>query len=358
MSLFIVDAHLDIAYNALKYGRDPLQTVAALRAAELPDRERGSATVSFPELREGGVGLIVGTLFVLPEAGAALMGGDLRMTYRQRSDARAMAMDQLDYYHRLADQEENRLRIVTGTAVLDEVLASHEPGQEPLLGIVLSMEGADPILEPDELEEWVARGVRAVGLAWDDTHYAAGAWRGTRHGLTPAGYDLLDVMAAQHMILDLTHMNEQGALEALDHYEGPIVASHSNARAIVPTMRQLSDSQIRRIGERTGMIGINLFNCFLRPNHKKGEPKTLVPLQQVVAHIDHICQLLGSAAYVGLGTDMDGGFGAEDIASPIDSSADLPLLADSLRAYGYSEADVRGIMGQNWLTLLRHVLPS
>ena len=146
MSLFIVDAHLDIAYNALKYGRDPLQTVETLRAAEKPDRERRFSHGLFPQLREGGVGLIFGTIFVLPEAGAALMGGDLRMTYRRRSDARAMAMDQLDYYYRLADQEENRLRIVTSTAVLDEVLASHEPGQEPLLGIVLSMEGADPIL--------------------------------------------------------------------------------------------------------------------------------------------------------------------------------------------------------------------
>lgn len=356
--MFLVDAHLDIAYNALKYGRDPLLTVEQLRAAELPDRERGEATVSFPQLREGGVGLIFGTIFTLPEAGAVRMGGDLRMTYRERSQANAMAMTQLDYYHRLADQEENHLRLVKDRTVLHEVMTSHEAGHEPLLGVVLSMEGADPILEAAELEQWFERGVRAVGLAWDDTHYAAGAWRGSRHGLTTAGYALLEVMGDYDMILDVTHMNEQGTMEALDRYDGPVIASHSNARAIVPTMRQLSDVQIRGIGEREGVVGINMFNCFLRPNHKKGDPKELVPLDQVVAHIDHICQLLGDARHVGLGTDMDGGFGAGDIASPIDSSADLPLIAGSLAAHGYGEEDIRMIMGGNWLALLERVLPA
>lgn len=356
--MFLVDAHLDIAYNALKYGRDPLLTVDQLRAAELPDRDRGEASVSFPQLREGGVGLIFGTIFTLPEAGAALIGGDMKMTYRERSQAKTMAMNQLDFYQRLADQEENRLRIIKDQAAVQEVVQSHQEGNEPLLGILLSIEGADPILEPGELELWVERGVRAVGLAWDDTHYAAGAWRGSRHGLTQAGYTLLEVMGDHDVILDVTHMNEQGTMEALDRYDGAIIASHSNARAIVPTMRQLSDTQIRGLGERNGVIGINMFNCFLRPDHKKGQPKALVTLDHVVAHIDHICQLLGDAGHVGLGTDMDGGFGAGDIASPINSSADLPLLADSLRAHGYAEEDVQMIMGGNWLSLLGRVLPA
>ncbi len=356
--MFLVDAHLDIAYNALKYGRDPLLAVEQLRAAETPDGERGLATVSFPQLREGGVGLIFGTVFTLPAASAARMGGDLEMTYRERHQAQAMAMTQLDYYHRLADREENRVRIVPDQTALKEVMSSHQDAEDALLGIVLSMEGADPIQDPRELELWVQRGVRAIGPAWDDTHYAAGAWGGSRHGLTKAGYELLEAMADYSLILDLTHMNEQGTLEALDRYEGPIIASHSNARAIVPTMRQLGDVQIRRLGERNGIVGVNLFNCFLRPNHKKGDPKEAVPLDQVVAHIDYICQLLGDAHHVGLGTDMDGGFGANDIPWGIDTAADLPRLAGSLRARGYVEEDVRRILGENWVNLLRRALPE
>ena len=349
--MLIVDAHLDIAYSYLADGRDPLMTVEQTRLVESAGHLSDLATVSFPQLKEAGVGLIFGTIFVMPEGGP--FGDATQMVYRDAKSAHRLGMQQLDYYRRLVDVEHNYLRLVGDRASLDEVLASLNGNDQPLLGIVPLMEGADPIREPEELELWFEKGLRIIGLAWDDTRYAAGAWRGNKHGLTREGRTLLEVMNEFRMILDLTHMSEKASLEALDQYEGAVVATHSNSRALVPGERQLSDIQIRTIGGRDGVIGIVLFNRFLRAGYKKGDPKELVTLDHVIAHIDHICQTLGDARHVGIGSDMDGGFGSADIPAEIDTAADLPLIADRLLRSGYEETDVAQIMGDNWLNLLR-----
>jgi membrane dipeptidase len=118
----------------------------------------------------------------------------------------------------------------------------------------------------------------------------------------------------------------------------------------------LSDTQIKLIAERDGVIGAVLFNPFLSAGHKLGDAKELVTLDHVVAHIDHICQLTGSSAYVGIGTDWDGGLGSADIPTPLDSASDLPKLADALRAHGYDDAAIDAIMHGNWLRILRKIL--
>jgi membrane dipeptidase len=214
------------------------------------------------------------------------------------------------------------------------------------------MEGADPIREPAEAEMWYERGLRIVGLAWDDTRYAAGAWR-SGGGLTKEGHLLLDVMAGFGFILDLTHMSEEASLTCLDKYEGTIIATHSNARALVPTARQLSDAQIRGIADREGVIGIVLANSFLKADHPRRGPKEAVTLEHVVAHIDHICQVVGDAAHIGLGTDFDGGFGVESVPAEIKNLSDLPLIGKALKEKGYTQEDIDGFMGQNWLRILR-----
>jgi membrane dipeptidase len=276
-------------------------------------------------------------------------------TYHEPADAHAKGMAQLDYYHALADRDD-QIRLVLDRKGLAEVVNSHEPGGKPLLGLVPSLEGAGPVRSPAELASWVERGVRAIGPAWDDTHYAAGAWR-DQGGFSAEGFELLEAMAGHGLILDLTHLSEQASLEALERYEGPLVASHSNARALVPTSRQLSDTQIRLIAERDGLVGTVLFNAFLRKGYAKGDAKGSVTLAYVVAHIDHICQLLGDADHVGIGSDLDGGFGAADIPAELDTVADLPLLAQALRDKGYDEGAVRNILGGNWLRLLGSALP-
>ena len=224
-----------------------------------------------------------------------------------------------------------------------------------MLGIVPLMEGADAVRDPSELEEWWERGLRIIGPAWDDTRYAAGAWRNSGHGFTKEGLYLMEVMADLGYILDLTHLHEKATLEALERYEGTLVATHANCRALASHvgMRNLSDKQIRMLGERGGVIGIVLFNRFLKQDHRKGERKALVTLDHVVAHIDHICQLLGTADQVGIGSDFDGGFGWADIPEGMNSIADLGLIGDKLKERGYDAADVAKIMGNNWVRLLR-----
>ncbi len=346
--MFIVDAHLDLAYNALVKGRDPRLGVAAIRAGELSPKD--IATVGLPEMRRAGVGLIFATLFVSPSS-TPFEREPNEHTYDTPEQAHKLAMTQVDYYRRLVDEDES-LRLVTNIAGLDEVTKSHETGEKPLLGIVLLMEGADCIREPKEAEFWYEQGVRLIGPAWDDTRYCAGAWRDSKQGLSKDGYALLEEMAGLGMILDLTHMSEVATLQSLDAYPGTIVATHANARAIVPHERQLSDRQIRLIGERDGMVGAVLANFFLKADYVRGQ-KESVPVAQVAAHIDHVCQVIGDARHAGLGTDLDGGFGVRDIPDPMDSIADLPLIAPALREKGYTDEDVAGIMGENWVALLR-----
>ncbi len=349
--MLIVDAHLDLAYNAVNHGRELRQELSALRALEPHGSAGGVATVTFPELAKGNVGLVFGTLFVMPADSAIGSIGE-KSVYHNAAEAHKQAMTQLDYYHRLVDEDE-QFRLVGDIKQLKEVIDSHKPGRSPLMGIVPLMEGADPIGRPEELEEWYYRGLRLIGLAWDDTRYASGAWKGASTGLTDDGRLLLEIMAEYKMILDLTHMSEKASFESLDRYEGPVVATHSNCRALVDGQRQLSDTQIRRVQERNGVIGVVLYNRFLRAHHAKGDRKELVTLDHVAAHIDHICQTLGDGLHVGIGSDFDGGFGSADIPSEMDSVADLPLIAGRLKSRGYSETDITNIMGGNWIHLLQ-----
>ncbi len=354
--MFIIDGHLDLAYNALKYGRNLLLPVDEIRRTEagstLPN---GRAMVSFPALQDAGVALVFGTIFTEPAKKRFSAEKEL-FVYRDADEAYAYGQSQLDYYHRIADNVET-IKLVGDKKTLESVVASHNPREKPLLGIIPLMEGADPIREPAEAELWFERGLRLIGLAWDDTRYSAGAWRGNG-GLTSEGRRLLEIMADLGFVLDLTHMSEEATLQALDLYEGSVVATHSNARSLVPGQRQLGDLQIRRLAEQGGVIGIVLSNGFLKASYRRGDPKEEVTLNHVAAHIDHICQCVGDALHVGIGSDFDGGFGAESAPAGMETIADLPLIAAALKEYGYDPIDIGNIMGGNWLNLLRRSLPE
>lgn len=350
--MMIVDAHLDLAYNALNNNRLLTQSAADIRPTEPIDNERGHITATFPDMQRGGVGLVFGTLFVTPNHAKIPIMGD-KMVYHNADQAFGYAMKQLDYYHRLAD-EFDYVRLVTDNKSLDTIVKNYASDEAtPLVGIVPLMEGADPIRVPEEAELWYERGLRAIGLAWDNTRYATGAWSNSREGLTKEGCRLLEVMADLGFILDLTHMSEKGTIESLERYEGVVVATHTNCRALVPGQRQFNDTQIRLLGERDGVMGTVLYNAFLQKGWRKSDRKEEVTLAHVVANIDHVCQLLGSARHVGIGSDLDGGFGAEHIPAELDTIADLPKIATKLKERGYEADDIEAIMGGNWLRVLR-----
>jgi len=166
------------------------------------------------------------------------------------------------------------------------------------------------------------------------------------------------VMAGLGLILDVSHLAEKAFFEAVDHFGGRIVATHANPRARVPGPRQLSDEMVRHLAERDGVIGIVPYNSFLRPGWSKGDPKDAVTVADVAAAADHVCQVVGDAKHVGLGSDFDGGFGAESTPAEIDTVADLARIGPALAELGYGEEDIAAVLGGNWLRVLRAALPE
>ena len=317
--MFIVDAHEDIAYNTVCFNRD--YRVSALKKRELEEgtqvpQSNGLATVGLPEALAGRVALIFSTIFVAPDNGNASAPWTAVM-YQTPQEAYRLGRQQMDIYQQLVD-EDPRLRLVHDQSDLDAVLATWAedvPIQERVQGLVILMENADPIKEPVQFEEWYARGLRIVGPAWTASRYCGGT--GMPGPLTPLGHQLLDTMAQFNALLDLSHMAEQAYLEAVDRYDGPIIASHSNPRAFCNTDRHLTDEMILRLAERDGVMGIVLFNYFLDDQWAFADGKAGVTLTRVIDAIDHVCQVTGNATHVGLGCDFDGGFGTNSIPAAL-----------------------------------------
>ena len=355
--MLIVDAHLDLAWNALDWNRDLRLPAADIRRREteqdMTDKGRGEGTVSFPELRCGKVGVFIATLL------ARLLRPNLNpaiQRYESMEAAYAAAHGQMAYYRTL--EQQGYLRWIKDVTALDaHVRAWEAPDgaeREPL-GFILSMEGADPILQPEQVREWWEAGLRIIGPAhYGVSPYAHGT--GTVGGLFPPGRPLLKEMERVGMILDVTHLSDQCFDEALDAYGGPVLASHHNCRALVPDQRQLTDEQIKRLIERGAVIGAAMDDWMLVPGWVRGKTtpqETGVSLATVVDHIDHVCQLAGNARHAAIGTDLDGGFGREQSPTDLDTIADLQKLPELLRQRGYDDAAVSGILHGNWLRFFR-----
>ncbi len=354
--MLVFDAHLDLAWNALDWNRDLKLPVADIRRREqeqgMKAKGRGCNTVSFHALREGRVGIFIATLL------ARLLRPNLMpaiQRYEAMESAHACAQGQLAYYKALEAQ--GYLRFIKDWPTLDAHVKAwqrNETGREPL-GFILSMEGADPVLSPEQIPEWYAAGLRIIGPAhYGPSPYARG--HDMVGGLFEKGPALLRAMEKVGMILDVTHLCDGCFYEALDIYRGPVLASHHNCRALVDDPRQLSDDQIKRLIQRGAVIGMALDTWMMVPGWIRG--KTLpaeagATLIKIVDHIDHVCQLAGSSRHVAIGTDLDGGFGREQSPADLDTIADLQKLLAMLRQRGYDAAAIEGIMHGNWVRFFR-----
>jgi len=343
--MLIIDAHLDLSWNALQWNRDLLRSVYTIRTREkgMPGKGRAQGTVAFPEMRQGRIALSFATLLAR-STGQAVPYVD----YASPTQSYGIAQGQLAYYRAL--EREGHVRIIADRAGLDSHIATWEaeadPGNPPLLGFVISMEGADPILAPDQLEEWWTAGLRLLGI----THYGPGRYAGgtgTELGLTELGPPLLAEMERLGVLLDLTHCSDQAFWQALEHYQGLVLASHNNCRALVPHQRQFSDEQLRAIFQRDGVVGVAFDSWMLQPGWIAGEGSNeQVTMDSVVDHVDYICQLAGNSRHAAIGSDLDGGFGREQ------SPHDLDTIADQ-QPRSYSDDDIAAILHGNWLRLLR-----
>ena len=356
----IIDGHEDIAFNVLCANRDYRRSARETRTREtglMDVREAlGLPMLGLPEWITGRVAVIFATIFTEP-AGSSF-SGHLNERYSTAEDAHRIARRQLTVYETLTAAA-GPFRLVRDQRELAGVLATWDEGRDEAqrqIGLVLLMENADPIREPDELDFWYDAGLRIVGPAWMSTRYCGGTFE--PGPLTDLGRRLLDGMAARQMLLDTSHMAEEAFFQAVERYDGAIIASHSNPRRFVDGDRHLSDEMIRALVARDGVIGQVPFNAFLVHgwSRRAGHAKAAAGVDTVVRNIDHVCGIAGSARHVAFGSDFDGGFGAESTPDGIDTVADLQRVAGALARQGYSDADVDAITHGNWLRMLGRAL--
>lgn len=356
--MFLIDAHLDLSMNAMEWNRDLRLPVHAIREREkgMNDKpDRGKGTVSLPALREGNIGLVVAT-----QIGRYVAPGSSLSGWHSPEQAWAQTQGQLQWYRTMEEAGE-MIQIKDKTALQQHLTlwmnTSINNTQKPI-GYILSLEGADSLITPDHLHRAYEYGLRAIGPG----HYGPGRYaNGTNAsgGLNEMGKTLLREMQSLNMILDTTHLCDEAFWDAMDLFDGNIWASHNNCRALVNHNRQFSDEMIQVLIEKKAVIGAAMDAWMIVPGWQKGisDPKQMnCGLEQVINHIDHICQLAGNSLHAGIGTDLDGAYGKEQCPWDIDTIADIQVLQKKLIKRGYSQADCENIFHKNWLSIIEKVL--
>jgi membrane dipeptidase len=352
--MFTIDAHLDLSMNAMEWNRDLKRPVAEInrREAVLSDKpDRGNATVSLPELRRGNIGLVVATQIARYVKEDNPLPG-----WHSPEQAWAQTQGQLAWYKAMEDAGEMvQIHDLESLEKHLHLWVFELPYSTKPIGYILSLEGADSIVNIRYLEKAHANGLRALGPA----HYGPGRYaQGTdaTGKMGKEGIALLKEMERFNIILDATHLCDESFWEALDNYNGPIWASHNNARALVNHNRQFSDDQIKALIERGAVIGGALDAWMMVPNWERGKstPKGMgCDLGKMIDHLDHICQLAGNADHIGIGSDLDGAFGREQCPQDLETIADLQKLPQLLSQRGYSTVDVQKVMHGNWIRFLK-----
>ncbi len=323
-----IDGHLDLAYISQVSGDLSHDTGTG-----------GPRSVSLGRLARGGVGIVAATLFVDPSPDAQ----GHPWGYAGHDDwegANRAALAQLAIYERL--EASGIARIVRTDGDLDD--ASR-------LRLVVLMEGSDPIRDADDVARWHTLGVRMVGLSWAMGSRFSGG--NARSGpLTADGRAVVAALDAHGIIHDASHLSDESLDSVLAATNRMVVASHSNARALMRSKpRHISDEAAREIARRGGVVGLNLFGRFLAD----GRTATI---EDALSHVDHIAHAAGTRAVSALGSDLDGGFGPDAVPEGIRHPDEYEMLAAGLAARGWSPLDVEGFAGQNWLRVLRQCLPS
>lgn len=339
--------------NAVHWNRDLTRPLEEIRQREQGwtdklDREKG--VVSFGEMRSGNVRLCVATQIGHTVSKTSPLPG-----WHCPEIAWAQTQAQAAWYREM--EKRGELSPIRTAAELASFQDSWQEGQQ--IGYLLSLEGADSLVNLDYLHQAFENGLRLLGPAhYGPGRYAAGT--GETDGFTPAGLDLLKEMERLDLILDVTHLTDRGFDEALELYPGPIIASHHNCRALVEHQRQLTDEQIKKLISRGSVIGVALDAWMLVPDWIRGTStpdETGVSLQQVADQLEHVCQLAGSCQHSVIGSDLDGAFGYEQTPMEIDSIAKLPALGSILEERGFQAGDIEGIFSGNALSFFAKNLP-
>ncbi len=353
--MLLFDAHLDLALNGVDWNRDLRCEVDDLRAQEralgMTEPGRCGCTLSLPELRKAEIGICLSTLLARQER-------EISHSFGWTSPQTCYAMAHAHLAWHRAMERAGLLRSIRTKNDLAQHREDYQ--QHPLtapLGFIQTMEGADPILVPETIDEFHEHGLRAIGL----THYGANRYGGGTScevGLAVDAIPLLKRIEELGITIDMTHLSDVSFRQVLDRFSGRIHASHQNSRQLAPWQRQYSDDQYRAVIERDGVIGIAFDVIMLQPGYVRRVSEVTVTMERAVENIDIICQLAGNAHHVGIGSDLDGGYGVEQTPADFDRIRDLQRLPEILVRRGYSEPDISGIMHGNWLRFFSEVLPD
>ena len=361
---FIIDAHEDLAYESL-YGKFDYTRSAADNRKYYNGPEEFQCTIGWPELQKGRVGIVFGTVFMEPPDNQSAGNINGKTTYETNEDFHTAACAQLDFYDRLAGEHPDQFRRILNRADYDEVVRvwTEQPESEHPVGLVSLMEGCEYLRSFDDLSLYYERGIRLIGPVWAGGRWCAGTRsRDFKDALTDDGKTLLRKMSESGFILDVSHMKNHSAMDALDYYDGAAAASHVNCNALLgedfPIERHFNDETIKMLIEHDGVMGVVLYNFFLSPKWIKGAdiPRNIVTLDTVADHIDHICQLAGHSRTAAIGTDFDGGFGYPAIPYEMNAISDLQKFAGVLERRGYHEDDIANIFHGNWQRILERAL--
>jgi len=354
--MWMFDAHLDLALNGVDWNRDLRQSVDDIRAQEISlgmtEPGRQNNTLSFPELRDSKLGVCLTTLLARLEQPINHSFG-----WSSPQTCYAMAHAHLAYY-RAMEREGYLKMLVTKQDLLQHWDAyTKAPGKTPL-GFILTMEGADPLLTPDTILEFHAAGLRALGL----THYGTNRYGGgTRSevGLSVTAIELLQLCESLQITIDMTHLSDVAFWQVAERFQGRVHASHQNARAICNWQRQFSDDQIRFVIERDGVLGVSMDVIMLQEGFVRGHSQPTATLERAVDQIDHVRALSGgSLKHVGLGTDLDGGYGCEQTPADLNRYRDLQSLVEIMQRRGYSDSEIEMVFFGNWMRFFSEVLPE
>lgn len=312
-SATVVDTHCD--------------TLLSLASGRRELKERcDQGHIDLPRLKEGGVDVQFFACYIEPQ-------------YKpERAVKRVLQM--IDVFYREMEANHSDIELARTVGDIERISSLGK------VAAVLSIEGGEAIGDDLGILRVLHRlGVRALGLVWNERNSLADglAERRTRGGLTNLGVQVVQEMNRLGMIVDVSHLTDEGFWDVIEVSRQPIIASHSNARAVCDHPRNLTDDQIVALAKNGGVMGMNFAPAFVRP-----EAPTI---EDLLDHIDHICRLVGPD-HVGLGSDFDGISGTP---RGLEDVTQLPSLTAGLVRRGYREADIRKILGDNHLRVMREV---
>ena len=366
--MLMIDGDYPMAHGGVNLERDltlPIDEVRAVppgpgSSKSWPD---AATMASLPECRRAGMAA------ALVKVSACIKWpGHPHGEYKTDIHSYAAGQGQLGYYQILEAKGEVRLLKSRGefSEHMSTWLEATDYDDLPV-GMVLGMEGADPISWPEQVHEWYEDGLRVISLShYGFSRYSHGTGTGTDGGLLDGAEKLLREMESLGMILDVTHTSDESVRQELDIFSGPVLASHQNCRAITPGERQFPDHQLKRIIERGAVIGHSMDTYMIWKtgvdweNLPPGRPFTKedVTLDDYADHIDHICQLAGNSLHTAIGGDTDGQGGASGAPMEIDTVADYQKIADVMERRGYKQEDIENFMYRNWQRFFEKWLPE